>query len=67
MIYDESKQEAFRLHIEEYYGGDLSPFVQHIDSIVFMLLFLDPEQFTRKDIQQAGYFLKNLKDTLSDK
>lgn len=62
----EQDLNPFLLHLNEWYGGDVRPFCRHIDDLIFMLLFLDLEKFNRHEVQQVGYFLKNLKDCFAD-
>ena len=53
-------------HLNEWYGGNVKAFCTRMDGILFMLFFIEEESFSRKEIQQAGYALKQLRDSFEE-
>jgi hypothetical protein len=53
-------------HVNDWYGGNVNAVCSRLDGILFMLLFLEEEAFSRKEIQQAGYAIKQLRDSFGE-
>jgi hypothetical protein len=53
-------------HLNEWYGGNIRSVCSRLDGVIFMLFFLEEEAFSRHEIQQAGYALKQLRDCFEE-
>ena len=52
--------------INERYDGQLNGLINHIDNAMYMLYFLEEDAFSKKEVCNVVYALKNLKDAFQE-